>query len=213
MLSVRTNFFKREKNKMGKRTEQCNETDVGDSVLTGMDRRDFVAGAAGLAATAFGIGEAVAGGHLGKPVKMTAADKMARPLTAGSRVLVTGANRGLGFEFTRQYAERGAKIIATARKPDQADALNALAANNDDITVEKLDVTDHDNIEALAEKYVDVPIDILLNNAGIGGGIENQLFGKMDYATFDQVMAVNVKGPIKMCEAFRKNVEASELKK
>ena len=97
--------------------------------------------------------------------------------------------------------------------PARADALNALAADNENITVEQLDVTNHAAIIDLAAKYKDVPIDILLNNAGIGGGIENQLFGKMDYDTFDQVMAVNVKGPMKMCEEFRKNVEASELKK
>ena len=43
-------------------------------------------------------------------------------------------------------------------------------------------------IDALAAKYVETPIDLLLNNAGIGGGIQNQLFGKMNYETFDQVM-------------------------
>ena len=100
---------------------------------------------------------------------------------------MTGANRGLGLEFTRQYADRGATIIATARKPDDAQALNALAADNSNISVEQLDVTDHDRIDELAEKYVDQPIDLLLNNAGIGGGIENQLWGKMNYDTFDLV--------------------------
>jgi NAD(P)-dependent dehydrogenase (short-subunit alcohol dehydrogenase family) len=179
----------------------------------GIDRRDFFAGAAGLAVTAMGIGEASAGGHTSKPVVLSVADKSPRPLLAGHRILVTGANRGLGFEFTRQYADLGAKIIATARTPARADALNALAADNENITVEQLDVTNHAAIVDLAAKYKDVPIDILLNNAGIGGGIENQLFGKMDYDTFDQVMAVNVKGPMKMCEEFRKNVEVSELKK
>lgn len=178
-----------------------------------VDRRDLLTGAAGLAAAAAGVGTANAGGHQSKPMNFSAADKAARPVREGSQILVTGANRGLGYEFTKQYAEKGAKVIATARKPEKADELNALAADNSNIVVEKLDVTDHENIVALAEKYVDTPIDILLNNAGIGGGIQNQLFGKMDYDTFDMVMAVNVKGPIKMCEAFRKNVEASELKK
>ena len=85
---------------------------------------------------------------------------------------------------------------------------------NRNIIVEKLDVTDHAAIDALWQpRYVDQPIDMLLNNAGIGGGFQNQLFGKMNYETFDQVMAVNVKGPMKMCEAFRKNVAASNLKK
>ncbi|MEC9376269.1 MAG: SDR family oxidoreductase [Pseudomonadota bacterium] len=180
---------------------------------TDIDRRDFVASAAGLATVFTGIGSAYAGGHNQRKINFSEADKAPRPVREGSQILITGANRGLGYEFTRQYAELGAKIIATARKPNKADALNLLAENNSNIKVEKLDVTDHENIIALAKKYVDIPIDILLNNAGIGGGVENQLFGKMDYETFDQVMAVNVKGPIKMCEEFRKNVEASELKK
>lgn len=178
-----------------------------------MDRRDFFAGAAGLAAAAIGVSEAQAGGHLSKPAELSEEDKIAKPVEAGAALFITGANRGLGLEFTRQYAERGAKIIATARKPEKADELNALAAGYDDITVEQLDVTDHGRIDELADKYKDQPIDVLLNNAGIGGGIENQMWGKMDYATFDLVMDVNVKGPMKICEAFRKNVEASDLKK
>ena len=177
------------------------------------DRRDFIAGAAGLAVAALGSGQAIAGGHARPPMQLSAEDKLAKPVGEGTVILVTGANRGLGLEFTKQYAQRGARIIATARKPEKAEALNALAADNGNITVEKLDVTDHAAIDALAARYVDQPIDLLLNNAGIGGGIENQLFGKMNYDTFDQVMAVNVKGPMKMCEAFRKNVAASNLKK
>jgi NAD(P)-dependent dehydrogenase (short-subunit alcohol dehydrogenase family) len=178
-----------------------------------MDRRDFFAGAAGLAAVALGVNEAVAGGHTQPTAPLSEADKLAVPVSAGMQLLITGANRGLGLEFTRQYAERGAKIIATARSPEKADELNALAAVNESVVVEQLDVTDHAAIEALAAKYEGVPIDLLLNNAGIGGGIENQMFGKMNYDVFYDVMAVNVAGPMKMCEEFRKNVEASELKK
>jgi len=179
---------------------------------TQLDRRDLLTGAAGMAAALFG-GQAVAGAHRSAPIELTAEDKIAKPVGEGAQVLVTGANRGLGFEFTKQYAARGAKVIATARKPERAEALNALAAENPNIVVERLDVTDHAQIEELAAKYVDTPIDLLLNNAGIGGGIENQFFGKMNYDTFDLVMDVNVKGPMKMCEAFRKNVENSNLKK
>jgi NAD(P)-dependent dehydrogenase (short-subunit alcohol dehydrogenase family) len=178
-----------------------------------IDRRDFFAGAAGLAAAVLGVNEAMAGGHTQPAAPLTEADKLAVPVSAGMQVLVTGANRGLGLEFTRLYAERGAKVIATARSPERADELNSLAAANESIVVEELDVTDHAQIEALGEKYTGVPIDLLLNNAGIGGGIENQMFGKMNYEVFYEVMAVNVAGPMKMCEVFRKNVEASNLKK
>ncbi|MEE4184213.1 MAG: SDR family oxidoreductase [Gammaproteobacteria bacterium] len=179
----------------------------------GLDRRDLLAGAAGIAATLFGAQQAQAGAHRTSLVELSEEDKIAQPVGEGAQILVTGANRGLGLEFTRQYAARGAKVIATARSPERADELNALAAANRNIVVEQLDVTDHAAIEALGAKYVDTPIDLLLNNAGIGGGIENQFFGKMNYATFDEVMDVNVKGPMKMCEVFQKQVQASNLRK
>ena len=82
-------------------------------------------------------------------------------------VLITGANRGIGLEFVRQFAERGWNVIATARSPKKADELNALAAENSQIVVEQLDVTDHTRIDWLAAIYKDQPIDILLSNAGI----------------------------------------------
>jgi len=178
-----------------------------------LDRRTLFAGAAGLAAGAIGIRQAIAAAHQRAPVELSAEEKIAKPVEAGATILITGSNRGLGLEFTRQYAERGAKIIATCRKPETAEALNALAADNSDIVVEQLDVTDIAQIETLAAKYEGTPIDILLNNAGIGGGIENQLFGKLNYDVFYDVMAVNVVGPIAMCQAFRKHVEAGKLKK
>ena len=169
--------------------------------------------AAGMAATAFATHEAGAAGHVSVPVELSPEDQVAKPIGAGSRILITGANRGLGFEFARQYAKLDTRIIATCRSPSKAVALQELAKNNSGIVIEKLDVTDLENIDELAEKYAGEPIDLLLNNAGIGGGAENQIFGKLNYPVFYEVMAVNVVGPIKMCEAFRKHVEASDLKK
>jgi NAD(P)-dependent dehydrogenase (short-subunit alcohol dehydrogenase family) len=179
----------------------------------GIDRREFFAGAAALAAGALAMEQARAAAHAMAPIELSAEDKIAKPVAAGAVVLITGANRGLGFEFAKQYAARGCKIIATARNPADAGELNKLAASHKDFKVEALDVTDRPAIEALAQKYVDQPIDLLLNNAGIGGGLENQMFGKMNYDVFFEVMDVNVAGPMKMCEAFHKNVAASTLKK
>ncbi len=184
-----------------------------DTKTEGLDRRELFAGFAGLTAAAFGISKAMAGAHVSAPVELSEEDKIGKPVGKDAVVLVTGANRGLGLEFARQYAERGAIVIATARNPAGADELNALAKANKNVTVEALDVTDHAQIDALAARYADRPIDLLLNNAGIGGGIENQMFGNMNFATFDEVMDVNVKGPMKMCEAFRENVAASNLRK
>lgn len=137
---------------------------------------------------------------------------------ADTMVLITGANRGIGLEFVKQYAERGYSIIATARKPQKAEKLIALQEkyNKDGqrILIEKLDVTDLAAVDSLAEKYKDQPIDILINNAGITGKPnETQIFGEIDYSVFDKVMQVNVMAPLKMTEAFISNIEASKEKK
>ena len=128
-------------------------------------------------------------------------------------VLVTGANRGIGLEFAKQYAAKGYKVIATARKPAVAVELNALAKADKDIVVEALDVTDNAAIDALAAKYKGQAIDILINNAGITGSPDKQRFGSIDYASFDDVMNTNVRGPLKMTEAFTEHLAASQQKK
>ncbi len=128
-------------------------------------------------------------------------------------VLITGSNRGLGFEFAKQYAEAGWDVIATCRSPDQADELKALAAKHKNISIERLDVVDEGEIEALAVKYKGKPIDVLINNAGILGDVPKQTFGSVDRANFDRIMDVNVYGAIAVTEAFRDNVVASDEKK
>ncbi len=128
-------------------------------------------------------------------------------------VLVTGANKGIGLEFVRQYAGRGARVIATARDPAAATDLAALAATNKLVMIEKLDVTDHAGIDALAAKYTGMPIDVLVNNAGISGGSQSQMFGKMQYGVFEDVLRVNTIAPLKMAEAFMPHVQASRDKR
>ena len=84
-------------------------------------------------------------------------------------VLITGANRGIGYEFAKQYAERGWQVIACARQPDEADALQKLAAEFPALHIETLDVSDVDSIDALATQLASRPVDILINNAGVFG--------------------------------------------
>jgi NAD(P)-dependent dehydrogenase (short-subunit alcohol dehydrogenase family) len=167
----------------------------------GLDRRRFL----GLASAA-AIGGSVA-------TRAGAADAPVPAATTGT-VLVTGANRGIGLEFVRRYAARGWRVIATARRPAEAGALRTLAdASEGRVVIEPLDVTDLAAIDALAARYAGQPIDILLNNAGVGGGGDNQVFGRLNYPVLDEVMAVNARGPIKMCEAFLPHVAASTQKK
>ena len=169
-----------------------------------MDRRELIRSTAALA-TLGSLAGRIAAAAEGEPLP--------KPADQQTTVLITGASRGIGLEFARRYAERNWRVLATCRNPDTAEALQALAAQHANLVVEPLDVLDHAGIDALASRYATQPIDILLNNAGIGGGMENQLFGRLNYATFNEVMAVNAIGPMKVCEAFVKHVEASRLRK
>lgn len=135
-------------------------------------------------------------------------------LPAQNTVLITGANRGIGFEFVRQLAARDWRVIATTRKPADADALNALAAGDLDISVEYLDVTDHAGIDTLAKKYVDQPIDILLLNAAMGPTPQTagSRLAKLDFEVATQSFAVNSIGPMKVTQAFMPHVQNSQRK-
>ncbi|MFL2546974.1 MAG: SDR family oxidoreductase [Candidatus Rariloculaceae bacterium] len=128
-------------------------------------------------------------------------------------VLVTGANRGIGLAFAEHYVAAGWNVLAAVRTPESATDLNALADSYEHLVIEQLDVTDNERIAALAAAYSGTPIDVLINNAGVYGGIESQSWGTMDPSTFHQVFAVNVLAPMKMAEAFADHVAASEQKK
>ncbi len=133
-------------------------------------------------------------------------------------VLVTGASRGLGLEFTRQYAMDGWRVWACARQPG-AD-LGELADKWPAVTVVRLDVTDHAAIERLAMELADEPVDVLVNNAGVtghrdfGAGAEGeQGFGHSDFTIWERAWRTNVLAPMKMAEAFVAQVARSEQKK
>jgi len=159
-------------------------------------------------------GAAVAGGHTGpkQPQIAINIDASKRSDVTGT-VLVTGSNRGIGLELARNYAMRGWNVIATARKPETATELQAIAAEYDNVLVEQMDLLDHAGIDALAERLKDIPIDVLLNNAAILGEPNDQNLGSFDYELFGRVIDVNVIGTTKMAEAFLPNVEKSDMKK
>ena len=129
-------------------------------------------------------------------------------------VLITGSNRGIGLEFTNQYAQMGWSVIASSRTPEDDKELIKLSREFKNISIEKLDVINHKQIDDLAKKLKDVPIDILLNNAGIlGGGEKVQSIGNLDFESMENVYKVNTIGPLKVAEAFLDNVLLSVEKK
>lgn len=135
---------------------------------------------------------------------------------AGARaetVLITGSNRGIGLAFAKTYAEKGWTVIATARTPDDSVELKALAAQHKTVVPERLDVTDEAGIKALAAKYKGKPIDVLINNAGIGDFTGGATLGAFDAKLFERVMATNVLGPLLVSQAFMENVAGSGQKK
>lgn len=128
-------------------------------------------------------------------------------------VLITGANRGIGFEFAKQYAEKGWRVLAGARNPDGAGDLQALSEEYPDVSIEQLDVSDPDSIDRLAGKLSGQAIDLIVNNAGIFGEFGDQMFGDLKIDLFDTFMRTNALGPLKMCEAFLPHVASSQQKK
>ena len=125
-------------------------------------------------------------------------------------VLVTGANRGLGFEFCLQYAQAGWQVFAACRDPQKAQDLNRIAEQYKSIQVVTLDVSQHDQIDSLALKFMGEPLDLLISNAGVYGDSVGQGFGAINYSDWRDTLEINVMSAIKLAEAFREPLAKSE---
>ena len=121
---------------------------------------------------------------------------------AGRTVLITGANRGLGLEFARQYMAAGAEVIGTARDPESATELAATGAR-----VLPLDVTDGDSVRALAETLEGTELALLVNNAGINGGVTTK--EGVDYERIGRILEVNAIGPMRVSHALTPHLVAA----
>jgi len=128
-------------------------------------------------------------------------------------VLITGANRGIGLEFCRQYAAEGWRVLACSRDPDKADALAKLAALYPGlIALHTLDVADHARIERLAQELGGESIDLLINNAGVYPDSDTLGFGHTDYAEWLQAFRINTMAPLKMAETFAPHLARGKQK-
>ena len=119
-----------------------------------------------------------------------------------STVLISGANRGLGLEFARQYAASGATVLATCREPRLATALAQIAG----VEVCPLDVGSAASVAALATSLEGRPIDILINNAG---RLSTSHVGHNDPEAVLEMLRVNTIGPLMLSEALIENLAAS----
>lgn len=153
---------------------------------------------------------------------------LAPVVTEAETVLITGANSGIGLEFTKQYLARGWTVISTHRRSEVPSTLAELSAKYKSLLrIERVDVTDIEQVRALASRLQGLPIDVLINNAGVyndrgtcaadddlcAGDWTTQNFGKLRYQLLDTILAVNVKGPLLVSETLFENVKASRVKK
>ena len=135
------------------------------------------------------------------------------------RVVVTGANRGLGLEFVRQAAARGDDVVAGVRQPKTADALNKLAAKSAGrVTVVKIDVGDADDVAAAARHVGErfEAVDLLINNAGIWAAPEapeRASGGPLADLRADavlEVLRINAVGPMLVTQALAPLLAAAD---
>ena len=122
-------------------------------------------------------------------------------------ILITGSNRGLGLEWARQYAKLGWHVYATCRYPEQADDLQQLSQQYNNLSLHQLDITKPDQVARIAQDLVNTKLDLLVNNAGV----YYERWGKdklgiIDYNAWLETFNVNTLGAIRVTEALRDNL-------
>ena len=127
-----------------------------------------------------------------------------------STVLITGANRGLGYEFVKQYSENGFEVLACCRNKNNAKELEELAENSNKIKVYELDVGNAKAIKSLSQQLKNEKIDVLINNAGI---YRSSTVGNINYDEWIESFKVNSIAPYQIVENFLNQIMNSDLKK
>lgn len=108
-------------------------------------------------------------------------------------VVITGANRGLGLEFCRQYLEKDYRVIATCRDKNKAESLNRLDCQQ--LTIAQLDILDQQSVSELGQSVSEKSIDLLINNAGVYGGSSQHLDG-LELQQWLTTVQVNAMSPM-----------------
>ena len=126
------------------------------------------------------------------------------------RILITGSNRGIGLEFTRQYLEAGWHVYATCRRPAEAQALHTLTELHSNLSIHRLDITLQEDIENICQELKDIPLDILLNNAGVYFKKRCAGIDCIHYDDWRRTLEVNTLGTVRVTEALIGNLERNE---
>ena len=128
------------------------------------------------------------------------------------RIVVTGANRGIGLEFVRQLLARGDEVVATSRKPNDSAELRALERQYPGrLRLLPLEVTDEASVAAFAKELGPQGVDVLVNNAGVYG--EREDFEHLDFAEMRRSYDVNALGPLRITRALLPQLRAGGAKK
>jgi len=128
------------------------------------------------------------------------------------RIVITGANRGIGLEFARQYIEQGHEVEAGVRNQDEAHALAKLASGSDGrLRIRTCDVVSDASVQSFASSVGDVALDILICNAGVIGEMDG--FFQADFDDAMRSYDVNAWGAIRMTRAFTPHLRRGTTRK
>ena len=129
-----------------------------------------------------------------------------------TNILITGANRGLGLGFVKRYLEKKVNVICTTRRiPESKELLACKAQYPKNLEILELDLLKEDAASSLAKLLKDKPIDILINNAGVGSS--NQHFEAVSSKPWLEVLKVNLIAPLLITQSIIDNVKKSSTKK
>jgi NAD(P)-dependent dehydrogenase (short-subunit alcohol dehydrogenase family) len=128
------------------------------------------------------------------------------------RIVISGANRGIGLEFVRQYLDRGDVVEAGVRNPERADELAKLVENaGGRLRMFGCDVTNDESVRSFAANVGDVPVDVLISNAGVIGDSDG-----FYQANFEEAMRnydTNALGSIRLTRVFTPHLRRGSTRK
>ena len=129
-----------------------------------------------------------------------------------ARILITGANRGLGLEFVERYLKSGNDVIATYRNEETSFDLIKMSNERSNLKLLQLDVSSNKSLNSFAGNLGDSPIDIFINNAGVYGP-RNSSFENVDEENWIPAIKVNAIAPLLLTQLIIKNIRAGTDKK